>query len=55
MDYEVYLRREVLEFLRKCSARDREVLLAFFESWAAIPIAGVISVNEIGPAETSRC
>jgi hypothetical protein len=37
MDYEVYLRREVFEFLRQCRGADREQLLMLLRSLGRDP------------------
>ncbi len=37
MDYEVYLRREVFEFLRQCLVADRERLLTLLQSLGRDP------------------
>jgi hypothetical protein len=37
MAYEVYLRREVFEFLRQCRAQEREQLLTVFRALARDP------------------
>jgi hypothetical protein len=37
MEYEVYLRRESMDFLRRCSRKERDLLLGLLESLAKDP------------------
>ena len=54
MEYEVYLRREVFEFLRQCRAAERELLFRLLRTLGQDPIVGETLRNEIKAGEISR-